>query len=356
MRFIPITHIKPGMLLAKSIYNKNGSLLLRAGTRLKSQYLIKMNEIGILGAYIEDEISKGLEIDSVISDELRMKTVDKVKDVFLDAEMGRPTVSQNMSQANELVDNMIDELIDNKHIVVNMIDIKSYDEYTYQHSVNVCVLSIIMGISLDFTREQLTNLGMSALLHDIGKIFIDIELLNKVEPLTEAEMDIMKDHSIDGYRYIKYEFDFPFQTNIGILQHHEKYDGTGYPRNKEGEDISLFARIIAIADVYDALISNRYYKKAVPPSEAMEYIMGGAGAHFDYDLVNIFVRKVALYPIGAGVKLSNGDVGIVAKNYSDAPNRPKIRLLDKDCKEYTYIDLKNDFTTKDITVLKIVNI
>lgn len=359
MRFVPMESIQEGMLLAKSIYNKNGNLLLRAGTDIKKQYISKIQELDIQGAYIDDNISRDLEIETVINEELRFKTVGKIKDIFIDIEKDAPDMGKNVSLVNAMVGDMVDELVENKHIMVNMVDIKSFDEYTYHHSVNVCVLSIILGVSLNFTKSELTNLGMAALLHDIGKVFIDRDLLNKVEPLTDEEFKIMKGHPLNGYKHINLNYDFPRLTNLGVLEHHERYDGSGYPQNKKGEDISLFARIIAIADVYDALVSNRYYRKASPPSEAMEYIMGGAGGHFDYDLVNIFVRKVALYPIGACVKLSDGEEGIIAENYPETPNRPKIRIIDEDSKSgvnYNYIDLRSDLTKRNVTIVEILNI
>lgn len=360
MRFMPTFCLKEGMILGKSIYNKNGSLLLQEGTPIKEQYISKVIELDIQGVYIDDEISRGINVESVINEELRLKTVGKIKDIFIDIQNNSKNLDTNISEASIQVEKMIDELIENKNVMINMVDIKSFDEYTYHHSVNVCVLSIIMGIALGLTTDDLSRLGMAALLHDIGKVFINQDLLNKVEPLTEEEFDIMKQHSMSGYEYIKTKFDFPYQTNIGVLQHHEKYDGSGYPQGKAGEEISLFARIIAVADVYDALVSNRYYKEALLPSEAMEYIMGGAGLHFDFKVVNIFIRKVAAYPLGTCVKLSNGAKGIVVENYPDASTRPKIRLIhnntSEDQDEYRYINLRDDFNSTNLTIKEVLNI
>ncbi len=358
MRFIPTFCLKEGMLLGKSIYNKNGSLLLREGMPIKENYISKVIELEIQGVYVEDELSKGIEVCNVINDELRFKTVDKIKDIFSDIQKGSSNLGDNISMVTLNVEKMIDELLENKHVMINIIDIKSFDEYTYHHSVNVCVLSLVIGIAVGLSKEELSNLGVAGLLHDIGKVFINQDLLNKVDPLTREEFDIMKEHSMSGYKYIKTKFEFPYQSNIGVLHHHEKYDGTGYPQSKVGEEISLFGRIIAIADVYDALTSNRSYKKALLASEAMEYIMGGAGAHFDFELVNVFVRKVAAYPLGTCIRLSNGIRGIVVENFAHAPTRPKIRLIDlKDENgEDMYINLSNDFDNMNVTIQEIINI
>ncbi len=212
-----------------------------------------------------------------------------------------------------------------------------------------------MGVALDLNRNDLNNLGMGAILHDIGKVFIDKKCLNKKGRLTDEEFAEMKKHPIEGYRYIRANFNIPVQASMGVLQHHEKYDGTGYPVQKAGDDISLFGRIIAIADVYDAITSDRPYRKGILPSKAMEYIMGGAGYHFDFELVSIFVKKVAAYPLGTCVKLSNGLMGIVVENFADTSMRPKIRVIEKDKdQEARYINLKEDFKTNNLTIVEVV--
>ena len=212
-----------------------------------------------------------------------------------------------------------------------------------------------MGIANRFNKNELYKLAMGALLHDFGKVFINQDLLNKKEKLTEEEVKIMKAHSIDGYRYLKSNYDVPIKSYIAVLDHHEKYDGTGYPNGKVGESISLFGRIVAIADGYDALTSDRPYKKATLPANAIEYIMGGASTHFDFNLVNIFIKKVAAYPIGTCVRLNNGLVGIVIENFSDASTRPKIRILNDDNRKNYHINLKDDFQKNNLTIVDIVN-
>ena len=136
---------------------------------------------------------------------------------------------------------------------------------------------------------------------------------------------------------------------------YERYDGTGYPNQKAGTDISLFGRIVAIADVYDAITSDRPYRKGILPSKAMEYIMGGSGYHFDFDLISIFTRKIAAYPLGTCIKLSNGLIGIVVENYPDACTRPKIRLIDETSEGVHYINLRDDFRNNNLTIVEIVD-
>lgn len=356
MRFIPTFCLKEGMVLGKDLYNNTGNLLLKKGSNIKREYMEKIIEIGVQGIYIEDNISKDIEIKNTISDELRIKSVQGIKNVFINVEKNKNNIEHNMKQVNTIVESMVDEILENKNLMVNMMDIKLFDDYTFFHSVNVATLSIIMGISLNLNKEELYKLGLGALLHDIGKVFINQDILNKKGKLEGKEIKEMKLHPLKGYKYIKSNFDLPAKSYIAILDHHEKYDGTGYPNKKCGKDICLFGRIIAIADVYDALTSNRSYRKALLPSDAVEYIMAGCGSHFDFELVNLFTRKVAAYPIGTCVKLSNGSTGIVVENYPDPCTRPKIKLIDSSYEETTYIDLKNDSNSKNITIVDIANI
>ncbi len=354
MRFIPTFCLREGLVLGKSIYNNLGGLLLKKGSEIKGPYIEKILELGFQGLYIDDDISKDIEIKNVISDELKLKSISKLKNMFMNIESNKST-DKDIKEIGYAAEDMVDELIANRDLMVNMVDIKSFDNYTFHHSVNVAVLSIIMGISLNLNKNELYKLAMGALLHDVGKVFINQDLLNKQEPLTGEEFKIMQSHSINGYRYVKSNFNVPVKSYIAVLDHHEKYDGTGYPNNKVGEDISLFGRIIAIADVYDALTSDRPYKKSSLPANVIEYIMGAPGSQFDFDLVNIFLKKVAAYPVGTCVKLNNGVIGIVVENYSDSSTRPKIRVLNSPSKKDIYVNLRDDMNNNNLTIVDIVN-
>jgi len=227
-----------------------------------------------------------------------------------------------------------------------LIDLKVFDDYTFYHSLNVAVLSLVLGVALKYNKEELYKLGLAALLHDIGKVFIPKDILNKKGKLTDEEFEIIKTHSDKGFEYLKNTYNVPITTYMGVRLHHEKYNGGGYPLGKKGEEIYVYARIIAIADVYDALTSDRVYRKAMTPSEAMEYIMGNSGIMFDPNLVELFIRKVAPYPVGTSVQLSDGRVGIVVENYENFCLRPKIKIIkekDKNIEPYL-IELRNKET------------
>jgi HD-GYP domain-containing protein (c-di-GMP phosphodiesterase class II) len=334
MRFVPASCLRQGMKICKTLYGKNNEVLLTAGTVLTDGYINRITQLKYNGTYIEDDLSKNIEVVNIISDELKQKTIRGIKDVFvkhtLNQSTGNQIKNQSLNSTKLLVENLVDEILNSSNLMINMVDLKVFDEYTYYHSVNVTVLSIVLGVALKLNREELYKLGLGALLHDMGKVFIPVEILNKPSKLTPEEFEVMKSHSEAGYKHVKDNYDIQAKSYIGILQHHERYDGNGYPDGKSEEQISLFGRIISICDVYDALSSDRPYRSGMLPSEAMEYIMGGSGMIFDPNLVKVFMKKIAPYPVGMCVRLSNNYTGIVLENYEDFCMRPRLRIYKKD--------------------------
>lgn len=209
---------------------------------------------------------------------------------------------------------------------------------------------------LGLSRKALNDLAMGALVHDIGKVFIDKKIINKAAKLTPEEFEEIKKHSTLGFNYICSNSKIPEEARSSVLMHHEQYNGNGYPAGISGEEISLFGRIVCVADVYDALTSDRPYRPAMLPSDAVEYIMSGYNTHFEPKIVDAFTKKVAAYPVGTCVKLSSGDVGIVVKNFESSCLRPKIRLLHENKPTNDFIDLTHDRTSYNITIKGIVNL
>lgn len=371
MRFVSCSCLRDGMVLGKTLFGKKGEILLTEKTVINNKYIRKIRELGYNGLYIEDDLSKEIFQVNVINDSLRNKAVQSIKNTFIDIKKINKTgvkftedtplnskVNYNSQQQMQfLVEDMVNNLTENPNIMVNMVDLKMFNDYTFYHSVNVTILSIVLGMALHLDKEELYKLGMSALLHDIGKIFVPLEILDKPGKLTSEEFDIIKTHSEKGYRYLKdYYYDIPIKSYVGVLQHHEKFDGTGYPYNKRGEDISLFGRIISIADVYDALTSKRPYRNAMLPSDTMEYIMGGSSTLFDPKLVYLFTRKVAPYPLGTIVELSNNAVGIVLENFEYCCTRPKLKIIRENNIEVEPYMVDLSLEHFDTTIIKVLEL
>jgi HD-GYP domain-containing protein (c-di-GMP phosphodiesterase class II) len=348
MRYVSSYCLRENMKLAKNIYGDDERILLAANVLLTKEYIESLHKLGISGVYIEDEISQDLSIKNVISDHLRIEAVKAVKEMYNNPN----TLIKSIDKIESIAAKIMEEILSSKNVMINMIDMKTFDNYMYYHSINVAVLSAVIGISLNLESSKLEKLISAALLHDIGKIFISQDILNKKEKLTKEEGDILKTHSEEGYKYIKNHYSIPVTAYVGILQHHERYDGKGYPDGKKGRDISHFGRIISLCNVYDNLVSKTPSKEACIPSEAIEYIMASSGTEFDAELVNIFLKKVSPYPIGTILRLSNGKQVIVIENNEECSMRPKVRIID----EGRILDLTYDSSNRNITIIGVENI
>lgn len=319
--------LKEGMILGKTIYGSKGEVLLTEGAVIKKAYINKIKELNYNGLYIVDEESDGIEINDVVDLSTRNEVVNTLKGAFDRVKKGLNDSLNTQKEINKLVENIVDQILRNDEILVNIMDLKRYDDYTYFHSTNVAVLSVIIGTELGLSEKELYELCLAGLLHDIGKMYVPEEILNKNGSLSDIEWEEIKKHPEFGYRITKDKFNIPTKAYVGIYQHHEKYDGSGYPKGLKGEEISLYGRILCIADIYDALVSDRPYRKGLSPSEAMEYIMAGGGYYYDSDLVQIFYKKVAPYPVGTVVELSDKRVAIVVSNKSNYCMRPTVKII-----------------------------
>ena len=351
MRYILVKNLKPGMVVARPFYNKNLSALLNEGIALKASHINSIKRIGVRGIYIHDEISKDVEFTPIIDDKTKLIFAGAVNEMF--EGVGKALPHKN-SGLKDIIRKLINQVSDNQDAVVNMLDLKQFDDYTFQHCINVCILSIIIGVHRGFSEKTLENLAMAAAYHDIGKLRVPLSIVNKPGELDDYELEEMRQHAALGVEYLKTTEELNSHIEMGILQHHERYNGTGYPLALKGEEISEIARIISIADVFDAITSKRSYKEASLPSEAVEYIMGNAGRHFDYDIVKVFLNRVAAYPVGLTVELNNGLRGIVVETFEDFTMRPKVKVLPKDpSDEEYYIDLRSPYALT-LTVTRVI--
>jgi len=356
MRFVSVDNLKAGMIAGKPLFGDSGHILIQAGTTITEGFINKLKAMMYNGLYIDDAFSEGIEIESVVSHETRKRTAVLMHHLRGSAMKGNSNFFQsNMREITNVLNQMIDEIVKSSNSLVNIIDMKDFDSYTYQHSVNVCVLSCVIGLEYDMPRTRLNNLAIAAILHDIGKIFIDIDIINKPGKLTEEEMDIMKTHSSIGIEKLSLNKFLQYSVTSAILQHHERYDGSGYPFGKKGEEIPTEAQIIAMADVYDAITSKRAYALPIAPPKAYEYITGNSGIAFNPELIEIFARKIAPFPLGIQVRLSNGLTGIVCRNYEDNLLRPLIKLMPaRENEEPRFLDMKNDTDSYNIIIENIV--
>lgn len=314
MRYINIDHAQPGMVVGKSIYNEQGSVLVNYHVKLTEKLIARMKKLGLMGLYIDDDLSADIQVEELIRDDLEVKATQALRKLDIDA-------------ALEVASDITDELSLNSDINVNLVSLRTSLDYTYKHSVNVAVLSVLTGIGLGLKKSMLKELAASGLLHDIGKLNIPVEILRKPGPLTDEEFELVKMHSELGYEKLKGNINISSKTKMGVYMHHENIDGTGYPLGLSGNQIYMFAKIIHIADVYDAITSDRAYKKAESPQKAIEFLMNHAGSMFLPEYVRAFVTYIPVYPKGRNVILSDGSVAVVVENRQQNTLYPVVRRL-----------------------------
>ncbi len=355
MIYVPENMLRPGMKLADDIKHTNSKItnndLLAKDKILTDRLISKLRAFKVHGAYIDDGIKDKIEIKKFLDDNIKDEALNAIQELYEVCEQQHNILDDhNILKIENLSTDMVNKIANNKNITIGITDLQTYDQNTYYHSLSVTVLSLAIGSALNLTNDKLIELGISAMLHDIGKIDIPHDIILKPSKLTDAEFEIVKNHPLNGGNFLISSLAISDNIYKGIISHHEKYNGTGYPRGLIGEDIPLFGRIISVADVYDALTGNRPYRKPITPSEAIEYIMGGSSIIFDSKIVKAFLKKIAPYPIGMIVKLSNNKRARVIKENNLNPLRPVVKLLDESEQE---LDLFKDSRLINITVIGI---
>lgn len=332
MRLVPIRNCKPGMRLARCIRNEEGLILLGEHVELTSTTIKRLEQLGIHRVYIEDSRTDDIEVREVLSEETHIEALRTIRTNFREfmneAKVGRVKNNPHLGKEfRRVLDMIMDELSNNEQAMIMLNTIQVTDHYLYHHSLNVCLYSIMLGTAMGYSRDQLNTLGMGAMLHDIGKTLVPEEILMKPASLTKKEMDIMRRHTENGFRMLK---DIPNISLIAAhcaLQHHERLDGSGYPRGIQGDEIHEFARLLAIVDTFDAMTTHRIYKEAELPHQAVEVLYSGAGKLFDFDMINVFRDRVAIYPPGTTVELNTGEIAIVVDINASLPHRPVVRVI-----------------------------
>lgn len=331
-----ISELKPGVILAKDIYNHNGVMLIPKGTTSSGDLIKYLQNAGVNDIYTDDEeqetyeaindLQKNLCIDDIICNNTKVQAQKQIKKTMLRFNsMGKIQIGK----INALVESIIEQLLSKRDIVLSLSRLRSIDNYTYEHSLNVCVLSIILGIDLKVEKQLLSILGTGAIMHDVGKVVVPEDILKKPSRLTPAEFAEIKKHTEYGYEILK-NSDISEEAAGIALYHHEKYDGSGYNRNFSGERIPLFSRIVAVADAYDAMSNDRVYKKRMQPDQVYREIVRLTGKHFDTSVIEMFLKHLSIYPVGTGVILNTNHKGVVIAQNKYLPESPVIRIFKRD--------------------------
>lgn len=319
MRLIAVDKIKHGDIIGKDILNSKGSMLLCKQSKFKEAYRSKLKEIGIEEIYIEDEISKGIEPRELISSSIRGALKKDIKHQFRN-------VKKNMIMDCESISKVVDTLFEHilrEEVFCEIIELKANHADTYEHSIGVAIMAMLTCRKLGIEEAYIKKIAVGAILHDIGKVILPKDILNKPGKLTEEEYEIIKTHPSIGYNIVKEEVSLSPLTKVIVLCHHEREDGEGYPLGKKTE-IHIGVKIVAACDVFHALLSDRIYRKGLPINSAIRI---ARTEKLNLEVCEAVESILAFYPVGTIVRLSTGDIAIVEKNFTNNLQQPEVRVI-----------------------------
>ncbi len=336
MRLVTIDRCQPGQIVGKQIYNVNGSVLLTKGSKLTERVIKRLKKLNVSTFYIEDELSEGIEILDIIPEELRIEAEITITEGFKTiAELHHNKANlQSMMKSGRAIRSfqkvfrdILDCLIDHYQALSLLATTKVYENHIFTHSLNVSIYSCQLGLENGLPLKQIEEIGLGAMLHDLGKMYVPQEILTKPGELTREEYELVQKHCELGFETLRKIHEFPLTAAHCAFQHHERMDGKGYPRGLKEHEIHKYAKIIGVCDVFDAVTSPRAYRPAYLPHQGIEILSAGAGTQFDANQVKAFKECIAIYPQGMTVKLDDGRAGIVTMYNYKAAGRPEIRII-----------------------------
>lgn len=335
--FVRTRALQEGMKIDQAIVDRRGRILIARGAAMDEYLIDSLLKLGIHGVYIREgeedpeEANISLLAKSVIEktrveDRAKVRLTESVKKRVAEGiqYLYNNTETQDFQDAtNNITGELMRAISDNEAIAVDISTLKISDEYTFKHSVDVATMAMIVAKQHGLNDKEIYEIGIAGLLHDLGKSKIPNEVLNKPGRLNDEEFAIMKQHSVYGYEILKEKEGYSPAVLLGVLQHHEKMNGKGYPMGVPPEKMHLFARILSIVDIYDALVTERSYKKAFSQRDAVEMIMSMT-QELDVDVMKSFLESMILYPVDTIVQLSNGEKAKVVQNNPGYILRPKV--------------------------------
>ena len=332
---VAVADLQVGMTLGKSVLAPDGVVLLRAGVPLRPAYIAQLQRLGVPAVYVANPLAPDVEPPEVVGDRTRAQLGAGLREITVQVrqsleQKGRREQRRwafNGKAIKDGIDAVLDEVLSNPHALVHLRDIRSADDYTLGHSVNVCILAALLGVSQGLTLPNLRELILGAMLHDVGKACVPVEILQKEGQLTELEMLEMRQHTTRGFEVLRRNPEINLLVAHVAYQHHERWGGGGYPRGLRGNDILQYARIVTVCDVYDALVSDRVYRRGLPPRRALNIMLEGSPGYFEPGLAQAFASHIAVYPVGSIVRLSDGCTGVVVEVRHGLVERPVVRVV-----------------------------
>jgi putative nucleotidyltransferase with HDIG domain len=341
---LKVSRLRVGSRLLQDAYSGDGSLLLRAGAPVDSQLRLQRllqpdvrfgpdrspeipvdldNEAELDAAYgtIDPRIEQFFENFS-LAKAIKHEAIEDVKELFRRVNASGEI---DLGIAQNIASRLLGCLVKNPAALVSLSQLKDVDKDTFAHSVNVGILAMYLAIHTEY-REKIEDLGIGALLHDVGKSVMPIHILHKQGPLSDTEMQLMKRHPVVGYETLRRSGENRQSVLSCVRSHHEKVNGKGYPDGKRGPQINPHAMVTSIADIYDALTTDRPYRRAYNPKDALDLMLNRMASELEHSLLQCFAWVVGHYPVGSEIELSDGRIGTVLKHYATDPDKPTIMV------------------------------
>lgn len=324
MRIISIDSIKGNELLARDIVSNKDSLLMTAGTIVKKEYIKHLRKLNIEYIYIEDEIGQGVNLANSLELQIQEQCQDAVRDILLKYSYHNEA---ELEAIKSVAEEIINDIMKEPEIIFNLSSIRNKNISTYSHSINVCILSVILAFKLKLPKKKIKDIAIGCLLHDIGFVQIPPYYYSlTVENCTQKELKEIKKHIIYGYTSVeKMEWLSQASKDI-IISHHERMDGTGYPFHLKGDRLKIGSKIAAVCDEFDSKVYGHMTQK-MKVHDVIDYIVSKAGVLFELNVVKAFVASVAAYPTGSLVLTNQEEIGIVLRQNPQCPTRPIIRIV-----------------------------
>lgn len=361
-KFMRTRQLVPGMRIDQTVVDRMGRNLIVKGAELDDYIIDSLIKLGIMTVYIQDGEYDEDDPDKVLTPIAkkqveRLRTADRSKVTLSDSVRKRVSEgiqyiynnadsSEIVSATNNIAGELMSVISQNNAVAIDINALKTSDEYTFKHSVDVATISMVLAKQQGLSRKDIYEIGVAGLLHDVGKTKIPNEILNKPGRLDDEEFAIMKQHSVYGYHMIKDRPEFNNGICLGVLQHHEKMNGKGYPLGFDANKICPYAKILTVADIYDALVTERPYKSAFTQKDAIEMIMSMTD-ELDLNAMKSFLESMILYPVDSLVTLSNGERARVVKNNPNYILRPTVVSVESG-KVY---DLGDDISCASIIIV-----
>jgi len=367
MKTIKVSNLHPGMKFDQPVFIEGDNVLVPTGVAIKDKDIERLSRWDIEEVFTEGSEIVKAAAEAELKDspawlppreekylKIYRSAVEKVDAIFQD-------ISDETYLNHEPIDSVVKEMLDvlrqSKNEMIQLILLGEWVERRLSVSaINCMIISAVIGNTMRLASHRLLQLATGALMHDVGMMKVEKGILEKQGKLSGEELTKIRTHPVMGYQIISKDMKYPEDIALVALQHHEHWDGRGYPRSLKGEDITLFARVVTVADAYEAMVSERPYRNSMIGYSAMKNVLSDNGRHFDPQVLKAFLESMGVFPIGSIVQLNNSSIGRVSENHAEAPLRPKVELLIDELgtqvESTEFLDL---FSKKNLFIVKAID-